>query len=90
MNRGGQANTATASRGRRTPIWILGEDKLLRPVVVRLGLTDGVLTEIADGKLKDGDKIILSTEVGGNRSTSPAATRAPGFGGPMGGGMIRR
>jgi len=88
MNRGGQGNAGAASRGRRVPIWIMGEDKLLRPVVVKLGLTDGVQTEIAEGKLKEGDKIILSAEVTGNRSTS-SATRAPGFGGPMG-GPIRR
>ena len=88
MNRGGQGNAGVASRGRRVPIWIMGEDKLLRPVVVKLGLTDGVQTEIAEGKLKEGDKIILSAEVTGNRSTS-SATRAPGFGGPMG-GPIRR
>ena len=60
-------------------------DKLILPVVLRLGLTDGVQTEIVEGKLKEGDKVILSVEVSGNRSASPAATRAPGFGGPMGG-----
>ena len=88
MNRDGQSGGGTANRGRRTPVWIMGEDKLLRPVVVKLGLTDGVTTQITDGKLKEGDKIILSAEVTGSRSASSTTTRAPGFGGPM--GPIRR
>jgi len=90
INRGEQSANFTASRGRRTPVWIVGEDKLIRPVVLKLGLTDGVQTEIVEGKLKEGDKIILSAEIAGNRSASPASsTRAPGFGGPMGGRPMR-
>jgi len=88
-DRGAQSSNDTAIRGRRAPVWIMGEDKLLRPVVLKLGLTDGVQTEIVEGKLKEGDKVILSTEIAGNRSAGPAQTRAPGFGGPMG-GMGRR
>jgi HlyD family secretion protein len=87
-NRYGQNGNAASNRGRRVPVWILGEDKLIRPVVLRLGLTDGVQTEIVEGKLKDGDKVILSAEVSGNKSASPASTRAPGFG-PMGGRGMR-
>ena len=75
-----------SSRGRRVPVWILGEDKLLRSSVIKLGLTDGVSTEIADGKLKQGDKIIIGLEVDPNRPAATTnTTRAPGFGGPMGG-----
>jgi HlyD family secretion protein len=85
-NRERQAGNATASRGRRSPVWIMGADKLIRPVVLRLGLTDGVQTEILEGKLKEGDKVILSTEISGSRAT--ATTQGPmGFGGPMGRGM---
>jgi hypothetical protein len=78
-----------SSRGRRVPIWILGEDKLLRPSIVKLGLTDGVATEIADGKLKQGDKIVVGLEFDPNRpSATSTTTRPPGFGGPGGmGGM---
>jgi HlyD family secretion protein len=77
---------ARSSRGRRVPIWIMGEDKLLRPVVVRLGLTDGVSTQVEEGKLKQGDKIVTGLEVDPNRQAPTATTtRPPGFGGPMGG-----
>jgi HlyD family secretion protein len=80
--------SARATRGRRVPVWVLGEDKLLRPVVVKLGLTDGINTEIVEGKLKQGDKLILSAEVDG-KTTAPVS-RPPGFGGMPGGGGFRR
>jgi HlyD family secretion protein len=73
-----------ANRGRRAPVWILGPDRLLRPVIVRLGLTDGITTQIEEGKLKEGDKVILALEAQSNAAT-PTTTRVPGFGGPMGG-----
>jgi HlyD family secretion protein len=88
-NRVRQGGNGASSRVKRMPVWIMGEDTLIRPVVVKLGLTDGVLTEIVEGKLKEGDKIILSAEVSGNKPASPATTRAPGFGGPMGGRGMR-
>ena len=64
----------------------MGDDKLLRPVIVRLGLTDGVSTQIEEGKLKQGDKVVTALEVDPNRQSPTATTtRPPGFGGPMGG-----
>jgi len=81
---GGQQSVSQVNRGRRTPIWIIGDDKLVRPVIVRLGLTDGVQTEILEGKLNQGDKIILSAEIG--KSSTATTNRAPGFGPPMGRG----
>jgi hypothetical protein len=78
------AATVPANRGRRAPVWVIGPDKLLRPVVVRLGLTDGVTTQIEEGKLKEGDHVIVALEAQSN-STTPATTRLPGFGGPTGG-----
>lgn len=86
MARSSQSGSTGAPKGRRTPVWVLGSDKLLRPVVLKLGLTDGVQTEILEGKLNQGDKIILSAEING-KSLSPATTRMPGMGGPMGRGM---
>ena len=71
-----------ANRGRRVPIWTVGPKDELRPVIVKLGLSDGVSTEV-DGKINQGDKIITGAEVDANRTTT-TTTRAPGFGGPMG------
>lgn len=80
------ATMARSTRGRRVPVWVVGEDKLLRPVIVRLGLTDGVSTQVEDGKLKQGDKVVTGLEVDATRqSPTTNTTRPPGFGGPMGG-----
>jgi HlyD family secretion protein len=84
------SSATRSSRGRRVPVWILGDDKLLRPVILRLGLTDGVSTQVEEGKLKPGDKVITGLEVDPNRpAPTSTTTRAPGFGGPMGGGPRR-
>jgi HlyD family secretion protein len=73
-------------RGQRVPIWIYdATDKSIRPMVVKLGLSDGVYTEMADGKLKEGDKVITGVEVETTRATPAPGSRPPGFGG-MGGG----
>jgi HlyD family secretion protein len=80
-----QNSKASTEGGRRSMVWVQGtdKDKLLRPVVLRLGLTDGMQTEIVEGKLQEGDKVILSAEVG-NKLASSSQTRASGFGPPMG------
>jgi HlyD family secretion protein len=77
----GTAGTGT-NRGIRRPIWILGTDNLLRPVFVVLGLTDGTYTQIIDGGLKQGDKVItgLESDPNGSAKSTTAVTRAPGFG----------
>jgi HlyD family secretion protein len=80
-----------SARGRRVALWVLGDDKSPRPVVVKLGLTDGVQTEIDSGKLKEGDKIVIGLETAQAKSAANASARPPGFGAPgMGmGGMGR-
>ncbi len=80
----GQSADNNGIRGRRVALWVLGEDKALHPVVVRLGLSDGVQSEIDPGKLKEGDKIVMGVENALSKGTLPAGSRPPGFGGPMG------
>jgi len=79
-----------SSRGRRVPIWIMAEDRLLRPVIVRLGLTDGAQTEVIEGKLKEGDRIVTGVEMDANPKPSATSTRTPGFGGAPTGGRAMR
>jgi HlyD family secretion protein len=86
---GREAAAARPNRGRRVAVWIMGEDKTLLPVVARLGLTDGVETEITEGKLKEGEKVVVGMELEGNHAIAPAASRPPGFGAPMGGRGMR-
>ncbi len=73
--------TSRGRRGQRVPLWVLGPDKLLRPVVLKLGLSDGVSTQIEEGKLKEGDKIVMGFEFDASRPAT-TSTRPPGFGAP--------
>ena len=81
----GPAKDSANLLGRKT-VWVLGADNLLRPAMVTLGLTDGAYSQIVDGKLKQGDKVI--TGLAADRSaTRTVTTNAPGLGMPgMGGG----
>jgi HlyD family secretion protein len=79
--RDASAMMARSRRGQRVPVWVLGGDKLLRPVIVKLGLTDGVNTQIEEAKLNEGDQIITGLEVEPTRMTT-TTTAPPGFGGP--------
>jgi HlyD family secretion protein len=43
-----------------TPVvWIRGDDGFVRPAKVRVGLSDGLSTEIVDGELKEGMRVAL-------------------------------
>jgi HlyD family secretion protein len=72
-------------------VWVLTANKTLEPRVIRTGITDGRLTEIVAGDLKEGD-VIVTGQTGGatsnsNRSpqtTTPFGQRPPGAGAPRG------
>jgi HlyD family secretion protein len=63
-------------------VWILDPDNKPRRVVVTTGETDGTFTEVTQGDLKDGDRVILAALEktapisGGPR---PSGNRGPGF-----------
>jgi HlyD family secretion protein len=84
-NRSGTAGTARparSARGRRVPVWVANADGTLRPVVVQLGLTDGVHTQVLQGKLQEGQRIVTGLEMDrNNQLTSGPSSRPPGFGG---------
>ena len=78
--------------GKQRPIqavWVLTANKTLESRIIRTGITDGRLTEIVAGDLKEGD-VIVTGQTGGatsnsnsNRtpqSTSPLSPRPPGAG----------
>lgn len=51
-----EARNQTVREGR---IWVLGEDGSPKPVTIRYGITNGSLTEVVDGKIAAGDRIIV-------------------------------
>jgi len=40
-------------------IWVSGDDRKLRPVTVKLGITDGSFSEVTEGNLKEGQEVIV-------------------------------
>jgi HlyD family secretion protein len=56
-------------------IWISGEDGKAKAITVRLGLTDGSMTEISSGDLKEGDEVIVGLQ---SAAAAKPAAGAPG------------
>lgn len=69
--------TTAIIQGQRRIVWTLSADKQPQPKKIKLGITDGVNTEIIEGELKEGDVIITGQTV---TNASPSGTqRPPGF-----------
>lgn len=60
----------------RRTVWVLRDGKP-QQVNVRIGVSDGSLTEVVEGDLKEGDAVITDVTVGDAR---PASTQQPGAG----------
>jgi HlyD family secretion protein len=64
----GQRRNAQVGTNQQGRIWVLGEDGSPRAVAIRYGITNGSLTELVDGEITAGDKIIVG-------ATAPARGR---------------
>jgi HlyD family secretion protein len=85
------ANAEQPQRGKQGPtVWkIDGEQLTAAPV--KLGITDGVVSEVISGEVKEGDRIAIPAAANGAAArTGSTATRNPMM--PMGGGArgVRR
>jgi HlyD family secretion protein len=60
-------------------------DKQLKPVRLRLGISDGQNTELIEGDLQPGSEVVTNVALG--NETRPAATNFPPFGQPGRGGF---
>jgi multidrug efflux pump subunit AcrA (membrane-fusion protein) len=58
----------------RRQVWLLKDSKL-EPARIRIGITDGTATEIADGGLKEGDRVIVNASAPGSGNLPPAMRR---------------
>jgi HlyD family secretion protein len=68
-----ESQAARVGGGGSGRIWIIGEGDKAKAVEVRLGLTDGSMTEIVSGDLKEGQEVIVGQQ---------AAPKASGMPGP--------
>jgi HlyD family secretion protein len=58
-------------------LWVQGPDGKLKPVTLRLGLSDGNYTEVLEGDVNEGQEVVVgSTERPGPRP-APTPTGAP-------------
>jgi HlyD family secretion protein len=95
---GDNSNFAPASApvlpGQTRTVWVLGQDGKPQPRRIKIGLSDGVSTEVVEGNLNEGDMVITGQTVSGADRPAATQTRPPGFGGGnaprVGGGGGRR
>lgn len=77
--------------GSEQKVYLFDEkQKKLKPVTVKLGITDGVFTELIDGQLQEGDRVVVAQQMtSAPRSTAPRPPGAMGGAGgrPPGGGF---
>lgn len=74
--------SATASHlGGWQVVWEQLPTKKLKPIAVKVGITDYSFTQMLDGSLKSGDTLITGEELSRNAS-QPQAPGGPRFGGP--------
>lgn len=76
---GGQASSGGARRQGQT-IWVLTAHKTIEPRFVRIGITNGRVTEIVSGDLQEGDTVIIGQNESG--ATRPQTPTTP-FGQPQ-------
>jgi len=76
MNAAIQSSRAggSAASGR---VWILDADGKPKAVAVRLGLSDGTMTEVVSGELTEGSEIVVGTGATGKSPVIPPGPRFP-------------
>ncbi len=78
--------------GQTRIVWAQGPDKKPAPRLIKIGITDGVATEVVEAGLQGGEIVIVGQTVSG-QSQSQTSQSAPGFRnapGGQGGGMRPR
>ena len=79
--------TAPVLEGQTRLVWVLGQDGKPQSRRIKVGLTDGVTTEVVEGDLQEGDMVITGQTLAGASKPQSSQSPAPGFGtAPRGGG----
>jgi len=77
----------TSHIGGQQVVWTQTADGQLKPIAIKVGITDYVNTQLVDGPLKEGDQLITFQEGGAKATTgSNPLNQNGGRGGPGGGG----
>jgi HlyD family secretion protein len=75
----GQARTGMARSGSGGTLWTIDSAGKVKPMRVRIGLTDGQKTEVQGAALSEGTQVIVSVGGATTSSTTSAATTANPF-----------
>jgi HlyD family secretion protein len=77
----------TSHIGGQQVVWTQTADGQLKPIAIKVGITDYVNTQLVDGPLKEGDQLITFQEGGAKAATAGSnPLNQSGRGGPGGGG----
>ncbi|MGI8734136.1 MAG: efflux RND transporter periplasmic adaptor subunit [Pyrinomonadaceae bacterium] len=76
--------------GQTRLVWVMGQDGKPQSRRIKVGLTDGVATEVVEGNLQEGEMVVTGQTITGGTAQSNQPTTAPGFGGAQRGGGGRR
>ncbi len=71
-----------SSKSGEPVVWVLDPNGKLRPVPVKLGLSDGTFTEVTAGALEPGDRVVVAAFSKEQRASAPLSggqRRGPGF-----------
>jgi len=71
---GAGGSGASATNGR---VWVIDENGKPKPLSVRLGLSDGGMTEIVSGNVGEGTTVIVGNSAPAKTSAAPVGTRFP-------------
>jgi HlyD family secretion protein len=72
--------TAPVLAGQTRLVWVLGADSKPQSRRIKVGLTDGVSTEIVEGKLQEGEMVVTGQTTSSATKTQSSSTPAPGLG----------
>jgi HlyD family secretion protein len=85
---GGQANerkfapaSAPVLEGQTRLVWVLGQDGTPQSRRIKVGLTDGISTEVVEGNLQEGEMAVTGQTITGANKPQSSQSPAPGFGG---------
>lgn len=84
--------SAPVLAGQTRIVWVMGQDSKPQRRRIKIGLTDGIATEVVEGNLQEGEMVITGQTLSSGARANTNQTAAPGFGGGprTGGGGGRR
>jgi HlyD family secretion protein len=73
--------SAPVLEGQTRLVWVMGQDGKPQSRRIKVGLTDGVSTEVVEGNLQEGEMAVTGQTITSANKPQTSQTPAPGFGG---------